>query len=190
MRSSLQHTEKTTKPAHAVITGFEEKNKVLQSITVGRTPQEVFFFWRDFSNLSFFMKDIHRVQVLSRTLSHWEVKLKSGLKTEWDAEITQEMEGKQISWASTEGSPVTTVGTVIFEKAPADLGTVVRLSMYYEIPGGKLSELATSLTAESPDILIQTNLKRLKAFLETGEIATTEGQPSGRKEKSETSLRH
>jgi hypothetical protein len=54
--------------------------------------------------------------------------------------------------------------------------------MNYSIPGGKLTEWTTLFSGEDPDTLTITNLKRLKAFLETGEIPTTKGQTSGRKE--------
>lgn len=36
--------------------------------------------------------------------------------------------------------------------------------------------------SDSPSILLNAFLKRLKALIETGEIATTKGQPSGREE--------
>jgi uncharacterized membrane protein len=60
--------------------------------------------------------------------------------------------------------------------------------MDYSVPGGKLTEFLTFFSGESPDILILTNLHRLKAFLETGEIPTTEGQSSGR--EIEQDLKH
>ncbi len=174
-------------------TSLRDKERIIHSITVGKKPEEVFTFWRHFENLAYFMKDIHRIEVSSPTRSHWEVQLKSGMRTEWDAEITEEIPGRSISWRSLDDSAVKTVGTVSFEPAPADLGTIVRLSIHYKVPGGKLTELAAFMTGETPDILVLTNLKRLKAFLETGEIATTEGQPNGKEPESEsltTTLQH
>jgi uncharacterized membrane protein len=184
--SDQKSKEKSRKVRHSNL----DENKSRHSITIGKTPQEVFSFWRDFSNLASFMKDISEVRVNSSKKSHWIVKLKSGFSTEWDAEITSEIEGQMISWASLKGSDVETKGIVWFEEAPANLGTVVRLSMDYHVPGGKLTEFITFFMGESPDILVITNLKRLKAFLETGEIPTTEGQPSGREEEPEKRITH
>lgn len=159
----------------------KSKNRTY-AITINKEPLEVYTFFRDFENLPFFMKDLTAVEVLSNTRSHWTVVLKSGAKVEWDAEIIGETPGKSISWISLEGSPVSTRGTVTFTKAPGRLGTEVSLFMDYSIPGGKLSEFALLFTGETPGLLVLSNLKRLKALLETGEVPTTEGQTSGRDE--------
>jgi uncharacterized membrane protein len=160
------------------------------SVTIRKTPDEVFAFWRDFSNMPRFMKDITEVTVLSPTRSHWVVTLKHGPSVEWDAEIISERPGQMISWQSVGDSEVKQAGSVWFIKAPGDLGTIVRLSMNYTVPGGKLVEAATKLLGEDPDTLIIVNLRRLKAFLETGEIPTTEGQPSGRDDDARPAVTH
>lgn len=160
------------------------------TVTIRRPPEEVFAFWRKLSNLPLFMKDLTSVLEVSPKKSHWTVTLKSGLQVEWDAIISHEEPGQMIAWQSVEDADVTTQGTVWFLRAPADLGTEVTLMMNYEVPGGHLTELATALVGESPDLLVQTNLRRLKAYLETGEIPTIEGQPSGRDDESETITTH
>ncbi|RYZ63861.1 MAG: cyclase, partial [Proteobacteria bacterium] len=68
------------------------------AITIGRPPEEVFAFWRDFKNLPTFMKDLKDIKILSDKKSHWMVELESGIKAEWDAEITAERAGEMISW--------------------------------------------------------------------------------------------
>ena len=82
------------------------------------------------------------------------------------------------------GTAVQTSGEIRFSEAPAGLGTVVELFMEYKIPGGKLTEIAAMLTGEDAKNLVANNLKRLKGFLETGVIATVEGQSSGRDKES------
>jgi uncharacterized membrane protein len=150
------------------------------AVTIGKPIEEVFNFWRNFQNLSFFMKDLKEVEVLSPTLSRWTMQLQSGVKASWEAEIVAERKNEMISWHSLPGSEVVTKGSVWFSPAPQGLGCVVSLVMEYEAPGGKLTELVTKLSGEDGDTLLQVNLRRLKAYLETGEIPTTEGQPSGR----------
>lgn len=165
--------------------GTLDAAKSRHSLTIGRPREEIFQFWRQFDNLPQFMKDLEDVTILSSRRSHWTVRMKSGTSAEWDAEITAEIPGQLISWKSVEGSSVETEGTVSFEEAPAGLGTVVRLSMDYGVPGGKLTEWISFLRGEDPDTLAITNLKRLKQYLETGEVATTQGQPSGREADAE-----
>jgi uncharacterized membrane protein len=53
--------------------------------------------------------------------------------------------------------------------------------MGFDPPGGPLGALAASIFGEIPRQQMQNDLRRLKQLLETGEIATTEGQSSGRR---------
>lgn len=155
------------------------------AVTIGKPQEDVFAFWRDLKNLSFFMKDLKDVQVISDKKSHWVVEIEAGLTAEWDAEITNERPNEMIAWRSVEGSEVQTSGAVWFHPAPAGMGTVVSLILDYKVPGGALTEWLTKLTGEDPESLAFTNLRRLKCYLETGEIATTTGQSSGRDEDLE-----
>lgn len=160
------------------------------AVTISKPPEVVFNFWRELENLPLFMKDLKAIKVISPKKSHWTVELESGLKAEWDAEITAETPNEMISWKSLAGAEVETSGTVWFRQAPSGQGTVVSLTMDYSVPGGKLTEWLTTLKGEDPDSLTFINLRRLKCFLETGEIATTKGQSSGREEDLETQTKH
>lgn len=150
------------------------------SVTVLATPEETFNFWRDFKNFPIFMNEVAEVHMLSPRLSRWTVKMKNAPDMVWDAEIIAERRNEMISWQSIGDSIIKQAGSVWFKKAPADLGTVVSLHITYNIPGGKLTELATKLSGEDPETLILNHLKRFKAYIETGEIPTIEGQPNGK----------
>lgn len=152
------------------------------AVTIGIPQEQVFAFWRNLKNLSYFMKDVKNISVISDNESHWVLELKNGYQVEWDAVVVSERQNEMITWKSVEGSDIETSGSVWFSPAPAGRGTVVSLILDYKILGGKLTELATLFTLESPDALAHINLRRLKAFLETGEVPTIEGQPSGREE--------
>lgn len=52
--------------------------------------------------------------------------------------------------------------------------------MEYNLPGGALTATLAKLFGEEPEQQIGDNLKRFKQLMETGEIATTEGQSAGR----------
>lgn len=153
--------------------------------TVAVAPEAAFLFFRDFANLPLFMKDLKSVEVLTPERSRWTVEVK-GVEASWEAEIIDERPGEMIAWQSVEGSKVETRGAIWFTAAPEYLGTEIHLDLEYKVPGGKLTELITKMTGEDPRSLAFTNLRRLKCLLETGEIATTEGQPSGRDENAET----
>lgn len=169
---------------------LKDEEKIHRSITINKSPAEIFTFFRNFGNLPYFMKDLVSVLVSSETMSHWVVQLEHGPKVEWDAEITEEKYAETISWRTIGKTEVQQAGTIWFSKAPQDYGTVVRLHMAYTIPAGKIGKLATLLVGEDPDSIMLTNLSRLKAYLETGEVPTTKGQPSGRQEDLAPEMKH
>lgn len=168
---------------------FHEDDKSHLAVTVAVTPDAAYSFFRNFQNLPVFMKDLKSIKVLSPTKSHWTVKVK-GITAAWDAEITNDRPGEMIEWRSVEGSEVETSGSIWFSPAPENLGTVISLVLDFKLPGGKFTELVTMMLGEDPKSLAFTNLRRLKCYLETGEIATVEGQTSGRDSKSETTSKH
>ncbi len=159
---------------------------VEKSITINRTPAELYKFWRDFENLPRFMENLESVTRLDDTRSHWVALGPGGKKIEWDAETYNEKEGELIAWRSLPGSDLTNAGSVHFEPAPDGRGTYLKVTLNYNPPGGKAAALFAKLFGQEPGQLVEHNLKRLKQFIETGEIPTTEGQSSGRAQHSES----
>ena len=156
-----------------------------KSVTISSTPKELFRIWRDFENLPRFMENLESVTKLDETRSHWVANGTGGKKVEWDAEIYNEKENEMIAWRSLPGADVTNAGSVHFEEAPGH-GTYVKVVLNYNPPGGKAASLLAKLFGKEPGQLIEQNLRRLKQLVETCEIPTTEGQPSGRLQPSET----
>ncbi|HEY0377866.1 MAG TPA: SRPBCC family protein [Pyrinomonadaceae bacterium] len=154
--------------------------KVEKSVTVNRAPEEVYRFWRNFENLPRFMNHLESVSDLGNDRSHWVAKAPAGKTVEWDAEVYNEKENELIAWRSLEGADVDNAGSVRFEAAPEGRGTVVRVTLKYDPPAGKLGSLIAKLWGEEPSQQIEEDLRRFKQVMETGEIPTTEGQPSGR----------
>lgn len=180
-------TEEKSEPFQAKQLPEDDKSRL--SVTVAVQPDTAFDFFRDFRNLPLFMKDLKAIEIISETASHWTVEVK-GFKAEWDAEIIKEVPGEMISWQSVDGSEVETSGSIWFSPGPDTLGTVISLDLDYKLPGGKLTEFITELIGEDPKSLAFINLKRLKCYLETGEVATIEGQPNGQHKDAESLLKH
>lgn len=155
-----------------------------KSITINKPPDELYSFWREFRNLPRFMKHLESVTPLESGRSHWVAKGPAGEAVEWDAEIYNEKENELISWRSLPGSEFVNAGTVRFERAAGGRGTVVRVTMNYNVSGGRVTAALARLVGQSPEQLVAEDLRRLKQILETGEIATIEGQSSGRAENA------
>jgi uncharacterized membrane protein len=149
-----------------------------ESVTINRPIGEVFRFWRNLENLPQFMEHLESVSQREEGISHWVAKGPAGLKVEWDARIINEVENKVIGWQSLEGSMVSTAGSVNFEETPR--GTAVRVHFQYNPPAGKVGAAIAKLFGEEPNQTVREDLRRLKRLLETGEVPTIQGQPSGR----------
>jgi uncharacterized membrane protein len=161
---------------------YELGVRVDKSITIAKPPREVYAFWREFSNLSKFMKNVEAVTEIDDQHSHWVVTAPAGRKVEWDAVIHNEVPGEMIAWRSLPGADVDNAGSVWFREAPAGRGTEVKVELQYNPPAGALGAVFASLWGKEPSQQIQEDLHRLKAMLEAGEIPTTEGQPTGKAE--------
>ncbi|HYE65468.1 MAG TPA: SRPBCC family protein [Pyrinomonadaceae bacterium] len=158
--------------------------KVEKSVTVDKSPEELYRFWRNFENLPRFMNHLESVKDLGGGRSHWVAKAPAGTSVEWDAEIYNEKENELIAWRSLEGADVDNAGSVRFESAPGGRGTEVRVALRYSPPGGLLGAAIAKLFGESPEQQIEEDLRRFKQLMEAGETPTTEGQPSGRSAKA------
>lgn len=152
---------------------------VEKAIAIDKSPEELFSFWREFDNLPRFMKHLESVTCTGINRSHWIAKGPGGKNIEWDAEIYNEKPNELIAWRSLEGADIVNAGSVRFTPLGVR-GTEVRVVLNYNLPGGKISALFAKLFGSEPGQMIADDLRRLKQILETGEAATTEGQPSGR----------
>jgi uncharacterized membrane protein len=152
------------------------------SIIIDKSPQELFSFWRDFKNLPLFMKHLESVVSMDDGRTHWAAKTIGGLKVEWDAEIYNEIENEMIAWRSVDNADVVNAGSVRFQAAPTGHGTYVRVTVNYNPPAGSVGASLAKLLGSEPGQLIKEELRRFKQLMETGEIATIDGQSSGRAE--------
>ena len=163
-----------------------EGNKGIQvqrAVTVNLPREQLYRIWRNFENLPRFMKHLQRVDVDESTggkRSHWVAKAPFGREIAWDAEMTEDRENELISWRSLPGSLVNSTGTVRFLDAPNTLGTVIHVLIQYNPPGGSLGAVIARLFGEEPGQQLRSDLRNFKMMMETGEIASVEGQPSGR----------
>ncbi len=159
---------------------YQQGIRVDKSITIAKSPEELYSLWRNLENLPRFVQHIHSVVVLDDKRSHWILKGPSGKILEWDAEINNEQPDELIGWRSLPGSDIDSAGSVHFQPAPGGRGTEVKVELQYNPPGGVLGAAFAKLMGENPANQIKEDLRRLKQMMETGEIATTEGQPSGK----------
>src|SRR4051812_7714765 len=152
-----------------------------KSITVNRSPEECYSFWRNFENLPQFMLHLQSVLPTGENRTHWVARGPAGVTVEWDAEITSDRPNESIAWRSLENADIDNSGAVRFERATGGRGTIVRVAMHYSPPVAGLATAVASLFGQHPEQSIAKDLRRFKQVLETGEVVKTEGQPAGRR---------
>jgi len=164
----------------AAVLDASRARRVERSVTINHPRADLYRFWRNFENLPRIMRHLESVTVLSPERSHWKAKAPAGRSVEWDAVIINEVENELIAWKSVDEAEVPNAGSVHFSDATGGRGTVVRVVLEYAPPAGKLGATIAKLLGEEPDVQVREDLRRFKQMLETGEVATTEGQSSGR----------
>lgn len=142
------------------------------SILIDRPPEAVFRFWRRLENHPRFMGHIESVQTYGTNRSHWVARA-GGKRMEWEAETTAEIEDRFLSWSSLPGADLQHSGSVWFEHAPGERGTLVRVDFSYQPPGGLIGRGISKLFGFSPERQMHGDLERLKRLLE-GETVTPE----------------
>jgi uncharacterized membrane protein len=152
---------------------------VTVTLAINSPPEKLYEFWRKFENLPRFMQNLESVRETGDRTSHWIAKVPGGVRLQWHSEIVDDQPNQFISWRTREGSELNHCGSVRFDAGPGGRGTIVRVEMYYGLPGGRVAQQAAKLFSVAPESVIREDLRRLKQLIETGEVATTRGQPSG-----------
>ena len=171
-----------TEEAGSEDTHVEEDRAVrfTKTIIIERSPEDLYGFWRNMENLPRIMRHVQEVRVLDDRRSHWVVRTPTGATAEWDAEITEDEPNRRLAWRWLPGAQVDNAGEVRFEPAPGGRGTLVTAEIQYRPPAGAVGATIARLLGSSPERLAGEDLRVFKQLMETGEIATTEGQPAGR----------
>jgi uncharacterized membrane protein len=170
--ASTAKSQEGREQATATLVGAKGTHIAARAVTINKPAAELYAYFRDFAKLATFMENVERVDVIDQSRSHWVVRAPGGRTVEWDARITQELEGKLLAWASEEGSDVTHSGRVEFRDA-GRRGTVIVATIAYDPPGGTIGKLVAKLFQREPAIQARRDLRRFKQLMETGEVATS-----------------
>jgi uncharacterized membrane protein len=138
--------------------------KVERAVQFDESPEQLYAFWRNVRNLPTIMPHVDAVEVLSERRSRWRVQGPTGTTFQWDAEIITDRPNELIAWRTLPGGWVDHAGSVRFEPR-AGGGTIVRVSLQYDPPGGDVAHLVAKLLGEDPGRRIEEDLERLKEAL-------------------------
>ena len=162
----LLAARRITRDSQAAESGID----VRRSITIDKSPEEIYRFWRTLENLPRFMVHLESVEKIDERRSRWTARGPASVKVEWDAEIVHDRKGERIAWQSLEGADVNNTGEVRFVKAPGGRGTEVHVALRYWAPAGAVGAALLKLLGKEPGQQIDGDLRRLKQVLEIGEV--------------------
>jgi uncharacterized membrane protein len=148
-----------------------DRELVARAVTINRSAHELYAFWRDFPNLARIMENIVSIETRDDRTSHWVVKGPGGSIYEWDATVTEDVPGREISWQSDSAADVANSGRVTFREVEGR-GTVVTATIAYAAPLGAVGKVVAKVLQREPNVQARRDLRRFKQLMETGEIAT------------------
>jgi|SRR4051794_38089565 uncharacterized membrane protein len=165
-----------------------DANRFGQTATIRKPPDQLYAEWRDFTRFPHFMENVESVEKIDAKRSRWTIKGPGGASVELVTKITEDKAGEAIAWESEPDSGVKTEGRVEFIDAAPGRGTMVRLVIRYDPPGGIVGKGLAKLLQREPHIQARRDLRRFKSLMETGEI-TTNASPSARSGETPTESR-
>ncbi|HEY8593149.1 MAG TPA: SRPBCC family protein [Sphingomicrobium sp.] len=176
-------------PDHVWRRGTEryDANLVGNTVTIGKPADELYREWRDFTKFPRFMENVEQIVSDGNGVSEWTIKAPAGTTVRVRTRITEDSP-RRIAWESEPDSQIRTEGAVEFIEAAPGRGTMVRLTMRYDPPGGILGKGFAKLMQREPKIQGRRDLRRFKQLMENGEIAVN-ASPSGRASETPTEAR-
>ena len=148
-----------------------------RAVTIARPRQEIYERWRDAERFPEFMENVIQVERGDDGRFHWTIRGPAEEQVRLVTRITEDRPAEVIAWESAEGSDVKTSGRVVFRDAPGNRGTQVDLTIAYDPPAGRLSEMAAFLLGREPALQAKRDLRRFKQLMEAGEVAVAPNLP-------------
>jgi uncharacterized membrane protein len=152
-------------------------SRVERTVTVLRSPDELYERWRDLAHLPELMTHLETVTPLDDRRSLWTARGPADIPFTWEAEIVADEPGRLIAWRSVAGAEVDNAGSVRFTPAPGGRGTEVKVVLTYAPPAGRLGTAVATMLGRSGDQEVREDLRRFKQRMEADEIATAARRP-------------
>ncbi|HXE15305.1 MAG TPA: SRPBCC family protein [Bryobacteraceae bacterium] len=142
---------------------------IISSITIARTAEEIYSFWRDFARLPEIFDRLESVQALDDNRWRWKLAMPMSRSLEWDAEITDDQPNSRIAWQSVSPS-VPHSGEVRFEPSAGQRGTKVTVRIQPQLASPGIAKLLGVV----PEQHVNIALHNLKQMMETGEVVKSD----------------
>jgi uncharacterized membrane protein len=141
------------------------------SMTVNLPRSDVFTACRNFESFPTVSSLVETVVQRGDGSYEWTVLGEQNAVKTWEIVLTEERVDEAMAWTC--DGDARHVGLITFRDAPQGRGTEVRVVLAYESPRGVLGKAVKAAQRREPSFLVIQEMRRLKQFLETGEVSTT-----------------
>ena len=125
--------------------------------------------WRNLERLPRFLKHVKKIEVIDEIHSRWILKTPGRVPSvEWNAEIIDQEEGRELSWRSLPGSKIETAGKINF--ADTTGGTEVNVLITYRPPAGYIGTAVAGFVNPTLKKMVEEDLSRFKKYIEAKAI--------------------
>jgi uncharacterized membrane protein len=131
-----------------------------KSIDVNVPVRTAYDQWTQFEEFPRFMEGVDRIEQTSPTRTHWVTTI-TGVRREFDAEITEQRPDERVAWTSTEGTRQ--AGVVTFHRLGDDQ-TRVMVQLEHQ-PEGVVEQVGEALHLVQHRV--KGDLERFKHFIES-----------------------
>jgi uncharacterized membrane protein len=137
-----------------------------KTIHIAAPVEQVFAYWRNLENMPQWMSHVREVRYQGGDRYHWVVDGPAGAPVEWDSELLNVVENREMTWRSVEGSQVDNTGRVRFE--PDNEGSRIIVQLRYMPPGGVIGHVVAKAFGVDPKSHMDDDLNRMKSTIERG----------------------
>ncbi|HXA49412.1 MAG TPA: SRPBCC family protein [Candidatus Acidoferrum sp.] len=150
----------------------DTSTRIVRTIIVDRPSEDAYRFLHNFENAPRFMTYLQSVRYTGDRRTHWIAKGPSNSVIEWDAETVADEANRLIAWRTADGAAFGHSGSVRFERAPGDRGTLVRLEV--DFSRNRSAAMLRRVLQMGLGRRIMHDLRNFKQVLEVGEITQSE----------------
>jgi uncharacterized membrane protein len=144
-------------------------------VTIARQREELYEFWREFSNLGKFLHNVRSVKSDDPVRARWVVGTTETQCVELDTIVIEDVPNELIAWRAAQGSQIAHEGRVEFRDAPGGRGTQVTAVILYDHPGAAAGRQFAQGFNHQAKTQARRELRRFKQLMESGELSSAVG---------------
>lgn len=155
--------------------GWHNLEACMRSVTIGKPRNEVFEFLRDTTKLAEVLERMQSLEQIEPNRFRWRAEGPLGKPLQSFARLEEVLDNQQMVWVSEAGAWLPLRCTISLADAPQGRGTELKVVLACEPPAGILGYAGASLLSPLLGSLLTRELRRIKQYLETGEVAASRG---------------